>query len=267
MMRALINGITMHWDDNGDGQPIVLIHGYPLNRSMWQPQIDALCCAGYRIISPDLRGFGDSEASDLPYTMDLFVDDLVALLDHLGICNVIFGGMSMGGCILMRLMERYPQKVSAACFIVTRSEADDPAGRERRLKLARQAMVSGPQAIATIFSELLFADRTKTDQPELFERIFKLMTANAPQGLAGGMIAMAGRKDYTRLLNEFRQPSLVIGAEEDKAVNLGQIETIAAGLANSSVCIIPRAGHMVNMEQPDAFNDCLIKFLKGLELS
>jgi pimeloyl-ACP methyl ester carboxylesterase len=267
MMRALINGINTHWDDNGDGQPIVLIHGYPLNRFMWQPQIGALSGVGYRIITPDLRGFGESEPSDLPYSMDLFVDDLVALLDHLGICNAIIGGMSMGGCILMRLIERYPERVTAACFIVTRSEADDPAGRERRLKLAREAMDSGPQSIANIFSSLLFADRTKTEQPELVERVFEMMTANTPRGLAGGMIAMAGRKDYSIILNGFGQPSLVIGAEEDKAVNVGQIETIAAGISDSSVCIIPRAGHMVNMEQPDTFNDCLIKFLKGLELS
>ncbi len=132
-MKALINGITIGYDDNGSGPAVCLIHGFPLDRRMWRPQVMTLASAGYRVITPDLRGFGESDATEGPYTMDLYADDLVKLLDHLGIGRAVVGGMSMGGYVLLNLLERHPDRLAAACFIVTRSGADDEAGKERRL--------------------------------------------------------------------------------------------------------------------------------------
>ena len=265
-MNSLINGINMAWDDSGSGPAVCLIHGFPLNRCMWSSQAKALAIAGYRVITPDLRGFGESDAPDCAYSMDLFADDLVALLDHLDVETAVIGGMSMGGYVLLNLLERYPERVSAACFIVTRSGADDEAGKERRLNLAHDVMKSGPHPVAEIFGNVLFAERSELESPKIVEVVRGWMMSGNPRGLAGGLLAMAERKDYTPLLAGFRLPSLVIGAEKDKAITMAQIRILALGLPNHQLCIIPDAGHLANLEQPAAFNSCLLDFLGGLTL-
>ncbi|KAF0218840.1 MAG: alpha/beta hydrolase fold [Geobacteraceae bacterium] len=262
-MKALINGVTMAYDEAGSGPAVVLIHGFPLNRNMWRPQAAALSEAGYQVITPDLRGFGESEVPDGPYSVDLYSDDVAGLLDHLGIERAIVGGMSMGGYVLLNLLERYPQRVSAACFITTRSNADDEAGKARRLALAKDVTASGPQVVADLFKTLLFAEETAAIKPELVSEIYGWMMDTDSRGLAGGLLAMRERKDYTQLLGHFTLPALVIGAEHDLAVPLESVRVLEAGLPDSKTCIIPHAGHMANMEQPETFNACLLKFLQG----
>jgi 3-oxoadipate enol-lactonase len=265
-MKEIVNGISMAWDDCGSGPVVCLIHGFPLNRRMWRPQINALVASGYRVITPDLRGCGDSDVPDGPYSMDLFADDLAALLDRLGIRRAVFGGMSMGGYALLNILERYPETVAAACFIVTRSGADDEAGKERRCKLANDVVESGPHLVADLFAGILFAEGTAQTKPELCSEVHGWMEGNKARGMAGALLAMAGRKDYTALLGSFRIPCLVIGAEQDKAVTREQIQILAAGLPHHKLCMVPEAGHLVNLEQPDAFNNSLLEFLGGLSL-
>jgi 3-oxoadipate enol-lactonase len=265
-VKEFVNGITMAWDDCGSGPAICLIHGFPLNRRMWRPQVNSLAASGYRAITPDLRGFCDSDVPDGPYSMDLYADDLAALLDHLGIKRAVFGGMSMGGYVLLNILERYPEMVAAACFIVTRSGGDDEAGKERRLNLANDVVESGTQVVADLFAGILFADGTAQTRPELCLEVYRWMKGNDARGLAGALLAMAGRKDYTALLGGFRLPCLVIGAEQDKAVTREQIQILSAGLPHHKLCMVPEAGHLVNLEQPDAFNNCLLEFLGSLSL-
>jgi pimeloyl-ACP methyl ester carboxylesterase len=198
--------------------------------------------------------------------MDLFADDLVCLLDHLGIERAVVGGMSMGGYVLLNLLERHRERVTAVCFIVTRSGADDEAGKERRLKLARDTMEHGPRVVADFFVNMLFAEGTAREMPKLAKEVFDWMTQSNALGLAGGLLAMRERKDYTPLLAGFSLPALMIGAEQDKAISSEHLQILAAGLSRSKLCIIPEAGHMVNMEQPVAFNNCLLDFLAGLSL-
>jgi pimeloyl-ACP methyl ester carboxylesterase len=263
-VKAFINGITMAYDETGKGPAVVLIHGFPLNRRMWRPQVAALSAAGYQVITPDLRGFGESEAPDGPYSIDLYADDVAGLLDHLGIERAVVGGMSMGGYVLLNMLERYPQKISAACFIVTRSNADDEAGKAKRLALAKDVAALGPQVVADVFKSLLFAQDTAALRPELVSEIYGWMIDADSRGLAGGLLAMRERKDYTQLLGRFRLPSLVIGAEQDLAVPPESIKVLEDGLPDCKTCVIPQAGHMANMEQPEAFNACLLEFLQGL---
>jgi pimeloyl-ACP methyl ester carboxylesterase len=263
-MKALINGITIGYDDRGSGPAICLIHGFPLDRRMWGPQVIALASAGYRVITPDLRGFGESDVPHGPFSMDIFADDMVALIDHLDIGRAIVGGMSMGGYVLLNLLERYPARVAAACFIVSRSGVDDEAGKERRLSMAREVMKSGPRMVADQFEKILFVTKTAKARPELVAEVYGWMMEKDAAGVAGGLLAMRGRKDYTGLLNSFHLPTLVIGAEEDQAVPAENARTLAQGLPQSRLCIIPGAGHLANLEQPNAFNNCLIEFLRGL---
>jgi pimeloyl-ACP methyl ester carboxylesterase len=263
-MRAVINGITMAYDDSGSGPAVLLIHGFPLCRRMWHPQIRAVTEAGFRVITPDLRGFGESDAPDGPYSMELFADDMVALLDHLGIDRAVIGGMSMGGYVLFNLLERYRPRLNGACFIVTRANADDEAGKERRLALARDVLKFGPQVVAEPFERLLFAENSLIERPKLVAEVYRWMAANDSRGLAGGLLAMRERKDYTRLLTGFAIPALAIGAEVDKAAPPEYVRLIASGIPGCRVSIIPEAGHMVNLENPGAFNAALLEFLGGL---
>ena len=263
-MRAVINGITMAYDDNGSGPVLLLIHGFPLCRRMWHPQIKALVIAGFRVITPDLRGFGESDTPEGPYSMELFADDIVELLDHLGIEKAAVGGMSMGGYILFNLLERYAERVSGACFITTRANADDEAGRERRLALARDVLKFGPQVVADAFEKLLFAEESLVERPKLVGEVYGWMTANDSRGIAGGLLAMRERKDYTPLLGSFNVPALAIGADGDKAAPPDNARTIAAGIPGCRLAIIPYAGHMANLENPGAFNAALLEFLRSL---
>ncbi len=260
-MKASINGITLAYDDAGDGQPILFIHGFPLCRKMWRPQMNKLPDAGYRVIAPDLRGFGESEVPDGPYSMDIFADDMVGLLDHLNIDSAVIGGMSMGGYVLFNLLERYPTRVKAAIFIATRATADDEAAKVRRLQLATDVQKFGPQIAADAFEKLLFAPATPAERPKLLEEVYGWMTENASSGLAGGLLAMRERKDYTSLLPTFNLPALAIGAEKDLAAPPDTSRAIAAGIPGCCLSIIPDAGHMVNLEDVKSFTNSIKEFL------
>lgn len=260
----MINGIMMAYDDVGSGPPVLLIHGFPLCRRMWQPQISPLAAAGFRVIAPDLRGFGESDAPDGPYSIELFVDDILELLDHLEIDSAVIGGMSMGGYILLRLLLQAPERVRAAMFITTRSTADDEAGKARRLALAKDVMRFGPQVITDAFTQVLFAPGTPDEKPELAGEAYAWMTGTSSRGLAGGLLAMRERPDFTPLLPTIHQPALVVSAAQDQAAPPATAETFRQGLPNCTARLIPRGGHLVNLEEPELFNSVLLEFLATL---
>jgi pimeloyl-ACP methyl ester carboxylesterase len=262
--KLTVNGITMAWEECGAGPAVLLVHGFPLNRQMWREQLQAIAAGGYRVIAPDLRGFGASEAPPDGYSMDGFADDLVALLDALEIGRAAVCGMSMGGYILLNLLERHPERVSAACFIATKSSADDEEGRARRSALAAQAESFGANPIVKTFAELLFAPQTTHSQPELIAQVTSWMRSTSPRALAGGLLAMRDRKDYTPLLPGFHQPSLVILGAEDRAASTTAVGLFTSGLPRCESRIIADGGHMVNMERPGEFNDALLRFLDGI---
>lgn len=260
--HALINGINMTWDEVGSGPPILLIHGFPLCRSLWRPQTAILTAAGYRVIAPDLRGFGQSDAGSLPCTISTYADDLVELLDHLEIRQTAAVGMSMGGYILFNLLDRFSERFSAAVFAVTKSLPDDDNGRQRRKQLAQAAQQQGPQAVADPFHDLLVSSEMKSDRPKLAEEVYGWMVETSTSGLTGGLLAMAGRQDATPILSTITIPCLALGAAEDRAIPPEHSKMIADGIKNCRLAIIPDAGHLVNLERPGAFNKVLLEFLR-----
>lgn len=262
-MLTNINHITLAYDDLGEGPALLLIHGFPLSRKIWQPQLEALS-KGFRVIAPDLRGFGDSDAPDGPYSMDLFADDLVGLLDQLGIEQAVVCGMSMGGYVLMNLLDRYPARVRAACFMVTRAAADDDAGKERRLALARKVLAKGSQIVADAFNRVLFSAVAGDEEAGLIGEVGRIMLQTSSRGLAGGLLAMRERPDYTGRLGGFKLPALVMGAENDMAIPPEESRILAEGLPAARMVIIPSAGHMAGMENPAAVNRELREFLETL---
>lgn len=260
-MKAMVNGIPLAWEEAGSGPAVLLIHGFPLNRHMWRPQMMRLIDEGYRVVAPDLRGFGESGRGDGPVTISTFGDDIIALMDLLAIERAIIGGMSMGGYVLLDLLERRPERVEAALFVVTRSGADDRKGRRERTILAREVNNIGPEAAADVFVKSLFTPQTLATRPALAAEVRGWMADVDPKGLADGLIAMRDRADFCDRLPRFALPSLVVGAEMDEAVPLEEIRMFAERLPRCRSCIIPGAGHMVNLERPEEFNDCLMEFL------
>lgn len=254
--------MTLAFDDKGTGLPVLLIHGFPLNRKMWRPQIEALTKNGYRVIAPDLPGFGESPPLGGTVNMAAYADAIIALLDRLEIEKAVIGGMSMGGYVLLNLIERYPQRFLAALYLVTRAAADDAAGKVRRGDLAGAVRGGDREVVPDAFEKLLFAPGTPQRRPQLVAEVRQWMDAASPEGVAGGLLAMRDRRDYLDLLPTFQVPALVIGAMEDVAVPPVHAEALAERLPDAELHVIPAAGHMVNLEQAETFNQLLLEFLK-----
>lgn len=263
MVRNM-HGHRLSYDDHGSGPAVILLHGYPLCRAMWQPQLEALSAAGYRLIAPDLRGFGSSPLPKGPVAMAAYADDVIGLMDDLGLGRAVVAGMSMGGYVLFSLLERYPQRLAGAVFAVTRAAADDEAGKQRRSALAKAVAEGRSHEVVDAFKEILFAPQTLIDQPQLVARGRGWLEATPPQGLIGGLLAMRDRGDATSLLPSIKVPSLVIGAELDRAVPVEHSRVMAAGIPGAHLTILPGVGHLANLEAPDAFNALLLEFLESL---
>lgn len=226
--------------------------------------MDALFKAGYRVICPDLPGFGASPALEGEITMARYADAIIALLDELGIKQAVVGGMSMGGYVLLNLLERYPQRLLGAMFLVTRAAADDPAGKEKRGKLANEVAAGNTSIVPDTFAQVLFAPHTPQEKPELVNEVRQMMESTPAEGIVGGLLAMRDRDDFVDKLSGLSTPALVVGAELDVAVPVEHAHVLAQGLPNARLEIIPAAGHMANMEQPDLFNQAILDFLAGL---
>ena len=261
-MKTVINGISMGYDDSGSGPPVILLHGFPLNRRMWTLQTRPLAEAGFRVIAPDLRGFGETDAPHGPYSMSLFADDVVALMDHLSIDKAVICGMSMGGYVLLNLLERYRERFMAACFITTRVTCDDETVRAGRLALLEKVKEDGIQTLAELFTSTIFTGGAGKSKPDVIRQIRRLLLSANVRGMEGALHAMLDRADDTPLLRGFTLPCLVIGAELDRTVSPDDIRTLAAGLPDGELCMIPGAGHMVNLEKPEDFNGRLLDFLR-----
>jgi pimeloyl-ACP methyl ester carboxylesterase len=172
--------------------------------------------------------------------------------------------MSMGGYVLLNLLERHPQRVAAPIFITTKAAGDDEAGQARRTALTEACRTQGILPVAEAFHTILFAPQTLTDRPELVEEVYGWMSATGPEAATSGLIAMRDRKDYFALLGGFSQPALVIGADQDQAVPVENSHLIAEGLPDAELCILHGGGHLVNLEQPTGFNEAILEFLAGL---
>lgn len=254
----------MKYDEQGEGLPIVLLHGFPLCRQMWTPQLSVLADAGYRVICPDLPGFGESPAPDEPASMVRYADAVISLLDELGIEQAVIGGMSMGGYVLLNLVARYPQRLLGAMYLVTRAAADDPAGKEKRSLLAKQVAAGDAVIVPDAFAQVLFAPNTAEEKPGLVKAVRQMMESTSAEGLVGGLLAMRDRDDFVDRLPGLDVPALVVGAELDAAVPIEHARILVQGLPDARLEIIAGAGHMVNLEQPEKFNQALKTFIHDL---
>jgi pimeloyl-ACP methyl ester carboxylesterase len=262
-MRAQVNGITLAYGDRGTGLPIVFLHAFPLNRTMWTAQAEALS-SQFRNITIDLRGHGESDAPLWHYTLDQAADDIRALLDHLSIQQALFIGLSMGGYILFAFHRKYADRVKGMVLADTRAQADTPEGREGRFQMAQTAYKKGPSAIADVMIPKLLSPATIQSRPEIVQQVRKMIEGNQISGIAGDLMAMAERPDSVPLLSQITCPTQIIVGELDQATPPFDAKLMAEHIPDARLAVIPGASHLSNLEQPDLFTQIARAFVLDL---
>jgi 3-oxoadipate enol-lactonase len=262
-MRAQLHDIVLAYDVNGGGRPLLLIHGYPLNRKIWRPQLESLTDAA-RVIAPDLRGHGESSAPDEPYTVDRLADDLVELLDDLGLAGpVVVGGLSMGGYVALAFYRRHQERVAGLILAATRAGADSEAGKANRDKAIALAQEKGVEAIAESMLPKMLAPETYQSKPGLVRDVRHILAETPLNGVVGDLTAMRDRPDSTELLSGILEPVLVVHGQDDQLIPPSEAEAAFARLPNGRLALVPRAGHLLNLEEPEAFDAEVRNFLRS----
>lgn len=264
MSKAKVRGIEMAYDVVGAGAPVVLLHGYPFNRSMWREQVEALS-ADYRVITPDLRGHGETTATLELATMDEMAQDVAALMDELEIERATIGGLSMGGYVTLAFYRRFPSRASALILADTRPQADTNEARSNRAEQAEKVLTEGMEAIADDFLKKALAPATFAERPEVVSRVRQMVTGTNPQGAAAALRGMAVRDDQTSLLPEIIAPTLIIVGSEDQLTPPGDARLMKSAIRGSRLEVIEGAAHASNIERPIEFNRALKEFLDALE--
>jgi len=251
-------------DDAGSGTPLVLLHGFPLDRALWAPQRRALAGAA-RVIIPDLRGFGESAAlGDPPTTVDGHADDIAALLDALGLERVVIGGMSMGGYVALAFWRRHRARVAALLLADTRAGADSAEGKEKRRAMMETARTIGARGVADAMMPGLLGKTTRAKRPETEPELRAILERASVPGILAAIQAMMDRPDASAMLATIDVPTLIVVGEEDALTPVKESEAMHAAIAGSRLEIIPGAGHCANFERPAAFDHVVEEFLRGV---
>jgi pimeloyl-ACP methyl ester carboxylesterase len=257
--------ITISYDDLGDrgAAPVVLVHGHPFNRSMWGPQAADLTAAGYRVVTPDLRGYGQTSVVPGVTPLEVFAADLAGLLDHLGLGRVVLGGLSMGGQIVMEFYRQFPGRVAALVLADTFAAADTEAGRAARVAMADRLLAEGMDGYAAEVIGKMIAPYNVTGQPDVAGHVLGMMRGTAPEGAAAALRGRARRRDYRDLLARMSVPTLVVVGSDDEYTPVGDAQYMHERIPDSALVVIEGAAHMPNLERPAEFNAELRKFLAG----
>jgi len=260
-METWINGIRLHYVQAGQGVPLFLLHGFPLDHAVWQPQIGGLSDIA-RVIAPDLRGFGQSDAPEGTCTMDAQAEDLRALLDELQVVRAIVCGLSMGGYIALAFWRKYAERVSGLILVDTRAGADTPAGRQGRLEMVEKVKQHGAAVVAETMMPRLLAESTRQTLPQVVKFTRAMILRQSVNGIVGAQLGMAERPDSTPLLPTINVPTLCIFGAEDVITPVEpEGKSLAAAIPGARLVVIPNAGHLSNLEQPEAFNAAVREFL------
>jgi pimeloyl-ACP methyl ester carboxylesterase len=256
--------VRVNWREAGDGAPAVLLHGFPFNSAMWEPQLTSVP-AGWRFIAPDLRGFGGSSAApgDGAYTMPAFAHDVALLLDHLEAQRVVLCGLSMGGYIALEFWRLFPERVMGLVLSDTRATPDDDGARANRYALAEKVGSHGAAAVLEAMLPKLFSPATVKERPDVVERVRSMMEVAPVDTLRRSLLGMAERSDTESLLRMIQVPTLVLVGADDAITPPGDAQLIARGIRGSRIETIADAGHLPNLEQPQAFNHALHGFLRS----
>lgn len=261
-MRREINGTTLGYDVNGSGETVLFLHAFPLNRTMWETQTGALRGRA-RVLSVDFRGFGESEVPPGPYRLETFADDVLALAGALGVERATVVGLSMGGYVAFRLVERAPAFARALVLADTKAEPDTPEAKARRYALAERVEREGMAAMVDFVGGLL-GSTSKAERPEVAARVQRIIGQPHPRAVAETVRALGERPDSQSLLARISVPTLVLVGEEDTLTPPDSARVIANGVKGARLTVIPRSGHLSNLEAAETFNSELVTFLDAL---
>ena len=257
MLFITDDGVRLYYLDQGQGRPVLLLHAFPLNADSFRPQIAALA-GRYRFIVPDHRGFGRSGMGSGPTEMSRVARDALGILDLLKIPSAVVGGVSLGGYAAMALLREDAGRVRALVLADTQVGADDEAGKQRREETARAVMVKGIELLVETMLPRLLAPGAA---PEVRAEVAAMIRSNKPEGAAAAQRGMALRTDSRDVLHRFSGPTLVVVGEQDSFTPPARAREMKQLLSAGELVEIPGAGHLANLEQPDAFNRALDSFL------
>jgi 3-oxoadipate enol-lactonase len=259
-----VNNFNLSYDDVGEGRiPIIFLHGFPFDKSMWKEQCEFLKTT-YRLIACDIRGFGKSTDENTPLNMSLFADDLVQFMDKLEIDKAIICGLSMGGFITLNAAKRYPERFEALILCDTQCIADTPEVKEKRIEAIAEIEKNGVTNFNEGFLKSVFHEDSLQNKKELVESLRSVVFANSQHIITQGLLALASRTETCSILNKIRIPTLIICGREDKVTPLKQSEFLKEHIEYSIIQVIDKAGHVSNLEQPREFNEYVNEFLMNL---
>ena len=258
----VVNGVEIAYDDVGSGPVVVLLHGYPFNRSLWRDQV-AVLQQEHRVIVPDLRGHGESAIIPGPSTMELMAGDVAGLLDNLNIAQATIGGLSMGGYVALAFYRLFPLRVRSLILAATRAQGDNEEAKRNREVQATKARKEGMEGIADALLPKMLTAETVTKRPEIVKHLRGMMSSTNPEGAAAALEGMAIRQDQTSFLSQIVAPTLILVGSEDAITPPADAELMHREIAGSRLEIIKGAGHVLNLEKPEEFNAAVVSFLNA----
>ncbi len=269
LMKITINNCLTRYIDVGSqtATPIIFIHGFPFSHKMWNfpgGQIDALSATN-RVVAYDIRGHGESEVGSGHYSIELFVDDLFALMDHLNIPKAIICGLSMGGYIALRAVERNPERVLGLILCDTRSEADGNEAKIRRANGIKFIQTNGMKFYAQDYVKIVFAHSSFESHSDAIKTIQSIVERTAPTSIYSTLLALAARTDTTTNLPNIKCPTLILVGEKDNVTPVGASQAMKENISGSEMFVIPNAAHISNMENPVEFNKYLVEFVAKIK--
>ncbi|MDA8563991.1 alpha/beta hydrolase [Mariniblastus sp.] len=249
--------------DHGQGHPLMLVHGFPLDHSMWKHQISDLS-NDYRVLAVDLPGFGKSEPLESPISIRDYADALAAMLDNLQIDQpVTFCGLSMGGYIGWQFLKHHREKIHSLIACDTRAANDDDRTARGRRLMAQQVVKDGSQSVAAGMTLKICGETTQERNPDVIQHVAAMIRATDPQSIAAGQLAMSKREDATSMLETIDVPTLFAVGMEDTITPPDEMKSLADSVSNSRYAEIPHAGHLAPLENPVAFNAAIRSFLES----
>ena len=259
-----VNGFKLSYDDVGEGKiPIIFLHGFPFDKTMWELQLEFLKFT-YRLIALDIRGFGRSTDEESPLSIEQFSDDLIGFMDKLNIEKAIVCGLSMGGYVALNAQKRFPERLEALILCDTQCIADTPEVRKMRYKTIDEIESSGVADFNEGFFKKVFHKESLTNNKEVVDQLRIVVFANSQHIITQGLQALAERLETCSTLNEIKIPTLIICGREDEVTPLVQSESMNSSIEGSILKVIENAGHVSNLEQPHEFAKYLSEFLAAL---
>jgi 3-oxoadipate enol-lactonase len=259
-MKADLNDIRVFYRDEGAGLPVLFVHGFPLDGELWQPQLEDLA-SDYRMLVPDLRGFGQSTPTQRA-AMEQYAEDLVALLDERGIDSAVIVGLSMGGYVALAFQRMYPERLQGIALVDTRAQPDTADARAGRMTTALRVKEHGTAVLADDMLEKLLSPSTYEAQPHLVETVRQMIARQRVEGVVAALHGMADRPDSRPMLGDISVPTLIVVGADDTITPRSDAHAMADAIPGAELHVVPRAAHLSNLEQPADFNGALREFLE-----